>query len=62
MPLEFASSPPARAADLKIRIGAEVVRHAEAVKFSLAEVAVPPAMFAAILDRMGRRQAAPSPG
>ena len=45
-----------------IRIGGEVVRHAEAVTISLAEVAIPPALFAAIPDRIGRLRAAPSPG
>jgi Transposase DDE domain group 1 len=45
-----------------IRIGAKVVRHAKAVTFQLAEVAVPRALFAAILGRIGRLRAAPSPG
>ena len=45
-----------------IKIGAEVVRHAKAVTFQLAEVAVPRALFAAILGRIGRLRAAPSPG
>ena len=44
-----------------IKIGAKVVRHAKAVVFQLAEVAVPRALFAAILGRIGRLQAAPSP-
>jgi hypothetical protein len=44
-----------------IKIGAKVVRHAKAVTFQLAEVAVPRALFAAILGRIGRLQAAPSP-
>jgi hypothetical protein len=39
-----------------------VVRHAEAVTFPLAEVTVPRAVFAAILGRIGRLRAAPSPG
>ena len=45
-----------------IKIGAKVVRHAKAVTFQLAEVAVPRALFAAILGRIGRLRAAPSPG
>jgi hypothetical protein len=46
----------------RIKIGAKVVRHAKAVTFQLAEVAVPRAWFAAILARIGRLRAAPSPG
>ena len=45
-----------------IKIGAKVVRHAKAVVFQLAEVAVPRALFAAILGRIGRLRAASSPG
>jgi hypothetical protein len=45
-----------------IKIGAKVVRHAEAVTFQLAEVAIPRELFAAILGRIGRLRAAPSPG
>ncbi len=45
-----------------IKIGAKVVRHAKAVTFQLAEVAVPRALFAAILGRIGRLRAASSPG
>jgi Transposase DDE domain group 1 len=45
-----------------IKIGAKVVRHAKAVTFQIAEVAVPRALFAAILGRIGRLRAAPSPG
>jgi hypothetical protein len=45
-----------------IKIGAKVVRHAKAVTFQLAEVAVPRMLFAAILARIGRLRAAPSPG
>jgi hypothetical protein len=45
-----------------IKIGAKVVHHARAVTFQLAEVAVPRALFAAILARIGRLRAAPSPG
>src|SRR5205085_10199851 len=44
-----------------IKIGAKVVRHAKAVTFPLAEVAVPRALFAAIPGRIGRLRAAPSP-
>jgi hypothetical protein len=42
-----------------IKIGAKVVRHAKAVTFQLAEVAVPRAWFAAILGRIDRLRAAP---
>jgi len=45
-----------------VKIGAKVVRHAKAVTFQLAEVAVPRALFAAILARIGRLRAAQSPG
>jgi len=45
-----------------IKIGAKVVRHAKAVTFQMAEVAVPRVLFAAILGRIGRLRAAPSPG
>jgi hypothetical protein len=45
-----------------IKIGAKVVSHTKAVTFQLAEVAVPRALFAAILGRIGRLRAAPSPG
>ena len=42
-----------------IKIGAKVVRHAKAVTF---QVVVPRVSFAAILGRIGRLRAAPSPG
>ena len=45
-----------------IKIGAKVVRHAKAVTFQVAEVAVPRVLFAAILLRIGRLRAAPSSG
>jgi hypothetical protein len=45
-----------------IKIGAKAVHHARAVTFQLAEVAVPRALFAAILGRIGRLRAAPGPG
>jgi Transposase DDE domain group 1 len=45
-----------------IKIGAKVVSHAKAVTFQMAEVAAPRALFAAILGRIGRLRAAPSPG
>jgi hypothetical protein len=45
-----------------IKIGAKVVRYAKAVTFQPAEVALPRALFAAILGRIGRLRAAPSPG
>ena len=45
-----------------IKIGAKVVRHAKAVTVQLAEVAVPRRLFAAILERIDRLRAAPSPG
>ena len=44
-----------------IKIGAKVVRHAKAVTLQLAEVAVSRALFVAILGRIGRLRAAPSP-
>src|SRR5512135_3763734 len=45
-----------------IKIGAKVVRHAKAVTFQLAEVAVPRELFAAILERIGRLRLAPGTG
>src|SRR4029077_664943 len=45
-----------------IKIGAKVVSHAKAVTFQLGEVAVPRALFAVILGRIGRLRAAPRPG
>ena len=45
-----------------IKIGAKVVSHSKALTFQLVEVAVPRAWFAAILGRIGRLRAAPSPG
>ena len=45
-----------------IKIGAKVVHDAKAATFQLAEVAVPRALFAAILGRIGRLRAALSPG
>jgi hypothetical protein len=45
-----------------IKIGAKVVNHAKAVTFQMAELAVPRELFAAILGRIGRLRAAPSPG
>jgi hypothetical protein len=44
-----------------ITIGAKVVHHARVVTFQLAEVAVPRELFAALLARIGRPRAAPSP-
>ena len=45
-----------------IKIGAKVVSHSKAVTFQMAEVAVPRALFATILEQIGRLRAAPSPG
>jgi hypothetical protein len=45
-----------------IKVGEKVVHHAGAVTFQLAEVAVPRALFAAILARIGLLRAAPGPG
>jgi hypothetical protein len=45
-----------------IKIGAKVVRHAKALTFPMAGVEVPRALFAAILGRIGRLRAKPSPG
>jgi Transposase DDE domain group 1 len=47
--------------DGPIEIGAEVVHHARAVTFQLAEVAVPRVLFAAILDRIVPLRAGPQP-
>ena len=45
-----------------IKIGGKVVHHAKAVTFQLAEVAVPRALFAAILDRIDRLRLVPGTG
>ena len=45
-----------------IKIGARVVRHAKAVTFQMAEVAVPRELCAAILGRIDRLREAPSSG
>ncbi len=45
-----------------IKIGAKVVRHAKAVTFQMAEVAVSRALFAAILGRIDRLRATPNTG
>ena len=50
------------AAGEAIKIGAKVASHAKAVTFPLAEVPVPRELFAAILGRIGRLRAVPSPG
>ncbi|MDH4239548.1 MAG: IS1380 family transposase [Phycisphaerae bacterium] len=42
-----------------IKIGAKVVKHSRYVVFQMAEVAVPKALFAEILDRIGRLRASP---
>jgi hypothetical protein len=46
----------------RIKIGAKVVRRAKALTFQLAEVAVPRALFAAILDRIDRLRLVPGTG
>ena len=45
-----------------IEIGAKVVHHARAVTFQLGEVAVPRALFAAILERINRLRLVPGTG
>ena len=42
-----------------VKIGARIVRHGRYVVFQLAEVAVPRALFAAILDRIDRLRGPP---
>ena len=42
-----------------IKIGAKVAIHSRYVVFQMAEVAVPKALFAEILDRIGRLRASP---
>jgi hypothetical protein len=44
-----------------IKIDGEVVRHARALTFPMAGVEAPRALFAAILGRIGRLRAKPSP-
>ncbi len=48
--------------EMLIKIGAKVVSRSKAVTFQMAEVAVPRVLFAAILNRIDRLRAAPSPG
>jgi hypothetical protein len=45
-----------------IQIDAKVVSHAKVVTFQLAEVAVPRALFAAILERIDQLRAIPGTG
>lgn len=45
---------PARLGEKLIQIGAKVVRHDKCVTFQMAELAVPRALFAAILERIRR--------
>jgi hypothetical protein len=45
-----------------IKTGAKTASHSKALTFQPAEVAVPRELFAAILGRIGRPRAAPSPG
>jgi hypothetical protein len=42
-----------------VKIGTKVVRHSRYVVFQMAEVAVSRALFAEILDRIGRLRASP---
>ena len=44
-----------------VKIGARIVRHGRYVVFQLAEVAVPRALFAAILRRIDRLRGPPVP-
>jgi hypothetical protein len=44
-----------------IKIGARIMRHSRYVVFQLAEVAVPRALFAAILRRIDRLRGSPVP-
>jgi hypothetical protein len=44
-----------------VKIGARIVRHGRYVVFQLAEVAVPRALFAEILRRIGRLRGSPLP-
>ncbi len=44
-----------------IKIGAKIVRHGRYVTFQLAEVAVPPDLFADILRRIDRLRPTPAP-
>ena len=44
-----------------IKIGAKVVSHSKAVTFQMAEVAVPRALFAAILEQIGRLRSGAEP-
>jgi Transposase DDE domain group 1 len=45
-----------------IKVGAKAVRHAKAVTFQMAEVAIPRGLCAATLERIGRLRAATSHG
>ena len=59
---EAASDSPSNRAGEGLEQRGSVTSHAKAVTFQLAEVAVPRVLFAAILARIGRLRAAPSPG
>ncbi len=52
----------ARLREKLIKVGARIVRHGRYVVFQLAEVAVPRALFAAILRRIDRLRPRPPPG
>jgi hypothetical protein len=62
LPLSVQTSTLTTLREKLMKIGAKVVHHARAVTFQLAAVAVPRALFAAILVRIGRLRAAPSSG
>jgi hypothetical protein len=50
---------PAASGGCRVKIGARIVRHGRYVVFQLAEVAVPRAVFAAILRRIDRLRGPP---
>ena len=54
-----AAQTPTTLSEKPIKIGAKVVHRSRAVTFQLAEVAVPRALFAAILERIGWLRTSP---
>jgi hypothetical protein len=59
LPSEVAQWPLSTLREKLVRIGARIVRHGRYLVFQLAEVAVPRALFAAILRRIDRLRGPP---
>jgi hypothetical protein len=62
LPREVKHWSPTTLREKLIKIGAKVVSRSKSLTSQMAEVAVPRVLFAAILERIDRLRAAPSPG